>query len=119
VTPEFPFQAAAEFDVRIADVAMFRLAEAMQSLKGVYFRGVPDIVIEVLSPSNTASEVLDRETMCLRNGGREFWLVDPRRSTVKVVQADGSSRVYGLDSVIESSVLSGHLPVREIFDSLV
>jgi hypothetical protein len=31
-------------------------------------QGVPEIVIEVLSPSNTASEMLDREQICLENG---------------------------------------------------
>ena len=54
-----------------------------------YFRGVPEIVIEVLSPSNTAPEMLEREAICLRHGGREFWRCDPVQRTVKVTTAEG------------------------------
>ncbi len=118
VTTEFPFRPVPGFDVRVADVALFRLAYASRTLHNDYFSGVPEIVIEVLSPSNTASEMLDRETICLRNGGKEFWLVDPNRKTVKVVRADGYSQVYGVEGAIESGVLDGRIAVSDIFDSV-
>jgi Uma2 family endonuclease len=57
-------------------------------------QGAPDLVIEVLSPSNTASEMLDREQICLENGAREFWVVDPVRRQVKVSGADGHAATY-------------------------
>lgn len=38
-----------------------------------YLRGAPDLIIEVLSPSNTATEICDKEKLCLENGAREFW----------------------------------------------
>jgi len=38
-----------------------------------YFEGAPEIVIEVLSPSNTAAEMMDKEQLCLENGAKEFW----------------------------------------------
>jgi hypothetical protein len=34
--------------------------------------GAPDLVIEVLSPSNTVAEMNDRERICLENGAQEF-----------------------------------------------
>jgi Uma2 family endonuclease len=76
---------------------------------------VPEIVIEVLSPSNSASEMLEREEICLRHGGREFWLVDPARESVKVIRADGYSSVHDAESVIESDALGGSITVRDIF----
>jgi Uma2 family endonuclease len=80
-----------------------------------YFCGVPAIVIEVLSQSNSASERLEREEICLRHGGREFWLIDPGRESVKVIRADGRSSVHDAGSVIESGALGGSIAVRDIF----
>ena len=110
---EFPFRPAAEYEVWVADVALFDLAAWNQTADDDYFRGVPTIVIEVLSPSNTASEMLDREEVCLRNGGREFWLVDPKRQSVKVVRAGGSSLTYGIEDNIDSA--AAQIAVRDIF----
>ena len=114
VDKEFPFRPAPEFEVWIADVALFSLALWEQTADDDYFRGVPEVVIEVLSPSNTASEMLEREEICLRHGGREFWLVDPGRESVKVIRADGHSRVHGAGGVIESGALDESIAVRDI-----
>jgi len=115
VDKEFPFRPAPEYEVWVADVALFGLALWEQTAADDYFRGVPAIVIEVLPPSNSASETLDREQICLRHGGREFWLVDPRRESVKVIRADGYSNVYDSTAAVESRALGGSIPVRDIF----
>jgi Uma2 family endonuclease len=115
IDKEFPFRPAPEYEVWIADVAVFSLAIWEQTAEDDYFRGVPAIVIEVLSPSNTASEMLDRESVCLRYGGQEFWLVDPQRESVKVIRADGYSSLYDAAGVIESKALGASIAVRDIF----
>ena len=46
----------------------------------------------LLSPSNT---VTDREQICLPNGTKEFWVVDPDRLRIKVTASDGRSTFYG------------------------
>ena len=112
---EFPFRPAPEYEVWVADVALFSLALWEQTADDDYFRGVPAIVIEVLSPSNSASEMLEREEICLRHGGREFWLVDPGRASIKVIRADGHSSVHDAESVIESGTLGESIAVRDIF----
>ncbi len=99
----------------VADVAVFGLSRWEETPDDDYFRGVPEIVIEVLSPSNTTSEMMDREEICLRRGGREFWLVDPERESVKVVRADGDSSVHGVLSVLDSAALVNSIGVRAIF----
>ena len=117
VDKEFSFRPAPEYEVWIADVALFSLRLWEQTADDDYFRGVPAIVIEVLSPSNSVSEMLEREEICLRHGGREFWLVDPRRKCVKAIRAGGYSSVYDIESVLESGVLAGSICVRDIFGS--
>ncbi|MFN0105190.1 MAG: Uma2 family endonuclease [Bryobacteraceae bacterium] len=115
VDKEFPFRPEPEHEVWVADVAVYSLALCKQTADDAYFRGVPAIVIEVLSPSNSASEMLDREEMCLRHGGQEFWLVDPQRQSVKLIRADGYSSAHDAESVLESGALGGSIAVRDIF----
>lgn len=69
----------------------------------------------VLAPSNSTAEMLEREQICLRHGGQEFWLVDPQRDSVKVIRGDGYSRVHDARGVVESGVLNGFIAVRDIF----
>jgi Uma2 family endonuclease len=73
VDKEFPFRPLEEHEVWVADVAVFRLAQWEQTADDDYFQGVPPIVIEVLSPSNTASEMLAREEVCAMADGNSGW----------------------------------------------
>jgi Uma2 family endonuclease len=52
------------------------------------------MVIEVLPPSNTSSEMRDRRNICLENGSREFWVVNPKLREVEVSRPDGHSITY-------------------------
>ena len=117
VEKEFPFRPLPEYEVWTADVSVYLAATEEAMLADDYYHGVPTAVIEVLSPSNTASEMLEREMMCLRNGGQEFWLVDPKRETVKVVTAAGRSSVYDIDGIVESHAIGISIAVRDIFYS--
>ncbi|MEP6961747.1 MAG: Uma2 family endonuclease, partial [Acidobacteriota bacterium] len=74
VVSEYGFRPGGEAEYRIADVAMISSARWNQTAADSYFQGAPDLVIEVLSPSNTAAEMLDKRDVCLQNGAREFWL---------------------------------------------
>ncbi|MCL1832053.1 MAG: Uma2 family endonuclease [Oscillospiraceae bacterium] len=41
--------------------------------------GVPDFVIEILSPSTAARDTLYKFEKYLQSGVSEYWIVDPRR----------------------------------------
>jgi Uma2 family endonuclease len=112
---EFGFRPNPEYEYWIADVAFISRERWLNIPDEGYFQGVPEIVIEVLSPSNTASEMLDREQVCLENGGREFWVVDPVRSQVKVSTADGHSVTYKRGQSIPL-LFGGILTVDAIFE---
>jgi Uma2 family endonuclease len=92
--PEMAFQALPEYDLRAAHIGYADTQRWNAVGPDEYLQGAPDMVIEILSPSNTAQEMLDRETICLENGCREFWVLDARRTLVRVSKPDGTSRVY-------------------------
>ena len=47
-------------------------------------RGAPDMVIEILSPSNTAIEMERKFSLYREAGVREYWIVDPENKGLKV-----------------------------------
>lgn len=47
-----------------------------------------DLAVEVLSPSDRWSEVMDKILEYLRNGTEEAWVVDPDERTVEVYRTD-------------------------------
>jgi hypothetical protein len=51
-------------------------------------------VIEILSASNRAAEIFEKEKLCLENGAKEFWVVDSDRRQVKVSTPDGHTLTY-------------------------
>jgi len=46
--------------------------------------GAPDLVIEILSPSNTATEMERKFLLYKEAGVREYWIVDSKNNTLKV-----------------------------------
>ena len=89
-----------EHELWVADVAYVSAERFRQADPEDYIRGAPELVIEVLSPSNTAAEIYDKVQICLANGAREFWVVDPERLQVKVTTPDGRSVTWHADGEI-------------------
>lgn len=113
---EVAFRALVEHDMRVADVALVA-AERWNGDDGEdNLRGGPELVVEVLSESNSAREMYEREQLCLENGSREFWVVDPDRRTVRVTTSEGRTTVYRTNQEIRIAFLNDvRLSVDEIF----
>jgi Uma2 family endonuclease len=78
---------------------------------------VPDLAVEIVSPSDSASDVLDKITSYLDAGVRVVWLVEPRRRTLTVYHADRSARILRADDELDGGdVLPGfRLRISELF----
>jgi Uma2 family endonuclease len=103
------------------DLMFFRTGNR-PGVEAMNFKGVPDLVVEILSPSTRR---LDRsiKLAAYRDAGvPEFWLADPRSSTLSIFGfgEDGTSYAElsrgGVGEAIESRVLPGlRIEVSEIF----
>lgn len=91
---EFGVRPVTEHEYRVADVAFVATGRWNSADPEGYFEGAPDLVVKILSPSNTVSELVDEEALCLENRSREFWLVDLERRQVKVSTPDGRTLTY-------------------------
>ena len=85
--------------------------------------GGPDLVIEILSPSNTRRELEEKLRDYQSINVREAWIVAMQGQTVEVLQLSAGSiersGLYGLGDRIVSQVLSElQLTVNEIFPQL-
>jgi Uma2 family endonuclease len=47
-------------------------------------RGAPDLVIEILSPSNTSNAMLLKFSKYLKAGVREYWIINPEEKEIQV-----------------------------------
>jgi Uma2 family endonuclease len=52
-------------------------------------RGAPDLVIEILSPSNTAIEMHRKLNLYRDAGVPEYWVIDPEEKIIEVYLPDG------------------------------
>ena len=111
---EMGFRPLPEHEYRRADVAFVSAARWQSIPPRGNLAGAPELVIEVLSPSNRASEMLDKEQLCLENGSLEFWVVDSDRRQVKVSTSDGRAIVYKAGQQIPL-LFGGALAVDAIF----
>jgi Uma2 family endonuclease len=84
-------------------------------------RGAPDLVVEVLSPSNIAEEYVRKFNLYMQAGVREYWIVAPQSKTVQVfILQNGAytGTVYDADGVLPSAVLEGlSITLRDVFAS--
>jgi Uma2 family endonuclease len=57
------------------------------------FRAQPEHEYRV-ADVGLASEIIDKKTLCLENGSREFWVVDIEHRQVEVSTPDGRTQTY-------------------------
>ena len=104
--------------VRAPDVAFVR-AERLPppAEREGTLRLVPDLAVEVVSPSDRMTEVREKVREYLEAGVRLVWVVDPRRETVTIFAADGTERVLRAGDTLDGGdVLPDfRLPVADIF----
>ena len=115
VDTEVAFRALPEHELRVADVAYLSADRFAATDPNDNIHGAPDLVIEVLSPSNTAAEIYEKEKLCLENGAKEFWVVDPDLRQVKVSTPDGRTVTYRSGQEIPLPFAPAKIAVDAIF----
>lgn len=103
--------------VRAPDVAVLRAQRIpAEGLPAGYIPGAPDLAVEVVSPGDTAAEVLEKVDDWLRAGAGIVWVVYPSLLRLFVYRADGSVEQLGPDDEVDGAdVLPGfRMRVRDL-----
>jgi Uma2 family endonuclease len=97
----------------VSFVSNLRLAMGPVPRPGGLLRFVPDLVVEVLSPSTERRDRTEKRRLYGRNGVDEYWLVDPATRVVTVLRLG----LAGYDDVQEfasGAIRSRVLPSLEL-----
>lgn len=82
-------------------------------------KGVPDLIIEVLSPSSGNRDMGIKKKLYARNGVREYWIVDPEHETADVLLLKGKGfegkRYCFKDTICSSVIQDLRIGAKEIF----
>jgi Uma2 family endonuclease len=106
--------------VRAPDVGLVRKERLADAPGKGFFPGPPDVAVEVLSPDDSAADVLAKVHDWLAAGTSQVWLVDPRHRTISIHRRRGgeeSVRTFGeQETITATDPLAGFsLKVADVF----
>lgn len=106
--------------VRAPDVAFISQLNLQEQPSGPgYWRGAPDLAVEVISPSDAYVQVDQKVRQWLEAGCRLVWVINPRQQTIQVHEADSPGKIAVLsigDVISGGELLPGfELPVEKVF----
>ena len=82
-------------------------------------RGAPDLIIEILSPSNTAIEMERKLKLYRQAGVREYWVVDPEHNGLTVYhfkEKTITTDTYGANDTVPVASFPGLIiPLKTVF----
>lgn len=118
VEPGFELQSEPEQVVRAPDLAFVcqdRIPSPDQ--QAGFWPIAPDLVVEIISPSETAQEILEKVHDYLAAGTRLIWLVYPKTRVVVEYQSLTQIRHLGIDDTLEGGdVIPGfRYPLKNLF----
>ncbi len=117
VESELPFRALPEYDLRAADVAFISQQRWDETGDDDDLAGAPEIVIEVVSPSNTMTALKELAALCLSAGTMEFWIVNPQNRTISVTRRGSTTVLYREGESIEIELFGAAVAVSQVFAS--
>jgi Uma2 family endonuclease len=101
-------------DVKLTDVDVFQpdlvfiRKEHVANIRRDKLNVVPDLVVEVLSPSNAFYDLTHKKTIYAESGVEEYWVIDPKNETVEIFLRDGD-RYRSEDFFKDQEILKSHM----------
>ncbi len=85
--------------------------------------GAPDLIVEILSPSNNQKELINKYEVYEESGVKEYWIIHPSEKTLFIYTlVDGKyvpSKLYTIGHKVASSVLNDFvLDLEQVFEGI-
>ena len=105
-----------QFTTRAADIAFIQTERIPEKTEG-FLSIAPDLVVEIISPGNSADDIEAKTAEWFDFGVKMVWLIYPRTERVHVFTTPKTMRVYSADETLSvDAVLPGFsVSVAEIF----
>jgi Uma2 family endonuclease len=101
-------------DVVVPDLLYMSQARVSDALTPEAVRGMPELLVEILSPGTRRRDRTVKQALYDREGVSEYWLVDPDRETVRVCRRSET----GLDVLPELSGAAGDVLTTPLLPGL-
>lgn len=116
---DFDLPSGDTLDPDVSFVSNERLA-ATPTPPGRFGRAVPDLVVEIASPSTARRDRTVKKAIYAANSVREYWIVDPRKRAITVFHLEAQSFDAGTvftSGAASSAILPGlAIPLNDVFD---
>ena len=101
---------------------VFVATERVSLITEKNLQGVPDLLVEILSPTTSLRDRREKLALYERFGVPEYWIVNPERTTVQVIRLSGGGYAealeLGLGDRLETPLLPGlSIPLSEVFST--
>lgn len=95
------------------DAALFRKRDQLNT----WLEFAPEIVVEVVSPSNSGAELAYKREKFFANGTEQFWLIYPRERRLEILFRDGRVTTATGDATVEGEGIASGMTVdlKELF----
>jgi Uma2 family endonuclease len=75
----------------------------------------PLVAIEIISPSQTLVEMLDKADMYFAQGVKSCWIVQPELQTISVLHLGEKPRTFD-SGMVEDMLVGIQIPIEEVFE---
>jgi len=113
VLPEVSIQL--ESIERIPDIALYKNLEFTPGSDEVRLSEAPVAVMEIISPSQTVSELISKSYQYFEHGVISYWLVIPDLRSIYVFSDKNEYEVFSKNEVLMDKKLDIKLQLEEIF----
>lgn len=86
------------------------------------YRGVPTLVVEVLSPSTASIDFIKKMELYMKVGVKEYWIVSPQNNMVQIFSLKENGEyseplIYSKDEIVKSEVFEDlEIKLIDIFE---
>lgn len=99
---------------------LFISKERLDIITEMNVQGAPDLVVEILSPSTSKKDRVEKSRMYYKHGVKEYWIVDPDGKFIEVFVPGEKNwnlfQSYDDEDTLTSPLLTGlEIQLRDIF----
>ncbi|MEW5952149.1 MAG: Uma2 family endonuclease [Bacillota bacterium] len=99
---------------------LFVSKERLSIITETNVQGAPDLVIEILSPSTSKRDRVEKSRLYYKHGVKEYWIVDPDGKVVEIFVPGEKNwnlfQAYGAEETLTSLLLTGlEIQLKDIF----
>jgi Uma2 family endonuclease len=85
------------------------------------FKGVPNLIVEVVSPSNASDDYVKKLNLYMRFGVEEYWIVSPKNKTIEIFNIEngayGEPKIYYENDLVKSNIFENlSIELKRVFE---